>query len=474
MDASTNKELTICLCTTKALSKDFLYQVTSVLKAKELAACCNLTIASTTPSPEVQAILPELYLSEYNTTIIQSNEILSVARLQLIAAGNIKTPYTLFLDETVTLSQEILSALLQLIRNRKPFDIAGQTKTRDPSLDLISYVTARARRRWSKTPRLSPNIPRFPIKSNFYVARTKFLQEHRYPDYAMAGQYDDYFLADLLAITEGTLVMFPPELSNAIFKSEVPLKNPDDLSDIITPLTGVSDVTLPVSRPILSICLCTYGDYPELALPIIDSILQELDFRKYAQLIVGCNESSMRVLSPLRERFASGSITGLVYSSKNISKSGMQRYMFRMAETPYMMSLDDDVTLKPGWLNAIKDLLIEYHPVELTGFVYEFLDRTRTKHTGIRYQDVVSKKPWWKEMLHNNKVVFPLGGCFTARAAFIRHFDYPEMDIELEFDEVLLGDLLIQAGGKMVNFPESIQSRILLSSVPSRGERKAK
>src|SRR6478672_1048219 len=95
------------------------------------------------------------------------------------------------------------------------------------------------------------------------------------------------------------------------------------------------------SEPGVTICVLTFGDYPDLIRRALESIrtrCQRSDYR----LVVGANAASRETCDLLRARFDEGGIDRLIVSRTNLNKCPMMRRMFEEVETEYIWWFDDD------------------------------------------------------------------------------------------------------------------------------------
>ena len=62
------------------------------------------------------------------------------------------------------------------------------------------------------------------------------------------------------------------------------------------------------------------------------------------------------------------------------------------------------------------------------------------------------------------------GGLFLARTAFLRRHDFPDRGMTKALDDVLLGELVQQVGGRVAYLPAELQSVARVSDGHRRGE----
>src|SRR5690242_14825930 len=95
-----------------------------------------------------------------------------------------------------------------------------------------------------------------------------------------------------------------------------------------------------MTRPV-TICVLTYGNYPELAKRCINSIVSNCDKSQY-RLVVGANAIDHHTRDYLNTLLSEGSIDNLYQSEININKCPMMRQMFYDIDTEFIWWFDDD------------------------------------------------------------------------------------------------------------------------------------
>jgi hypothetical protein len=467
---SSPKKLTICACYSRERHKE-LSNFIEVIAAEPNVNLCDIVVATSSPSAQMRTVVDTSFQSHKVSTIIEINDPLSYSRLKIIATANVGTPYCAIIDDSVTVQPGWLEALLTFIDTSPPFEVAGTFHpTNCNDFKMPPYEHARSKRPWAKGIEQFPDINQA-LHQECLLLKTSFIYKYGYPDYAMQGLYDEPLLADLLSATQTKALSFDDNVNRHISYGTMIDKH-NDIADLARPQTGVSDATLPFVGPLFSTCITTYGDYQKLIEDCLSSAIEDTSPQRTTPIIVGCNQSSRSIQENLNDTFAKQLIGGFIRSHKNIDKSGMQRYMYRMVETPYALSVDDDTCFHSGWIRSINQLITEHHPIALSGFVHEFTDRNCNNGKSPSYMDLVTSKHWWRNARPlENKVVFPSGSCFLVRMNLVRYFDFPNLGMEATFEDVLLGDLVLQAGGKIVNFSKDVQDKITTNRAPSRGIR---
>ncbi len=222
----------------------------------------------------------------------------------------------------------------------------------------------------------------------------------------------------------------------------------------------------------LSVLIGCYGNYPHLSLRAVGSVLEEAGVKEVCDIHVGANECCHATLSELRRGMDDGLIDTLIESRHNLNKDPMMRLLIEVTETPYLLWMDDDSWLKPGWAPAFERFLEEEEslsekPLDVAGSVC-----VMNRWDG--YTDIVRARPWWRgeERIpehQKEQAAFPQGGLVLARTAFLRAHNFPDRGMVKRLDDALLGDLIHQAGGRMAHFTPDIWSFITISDGPRRG-----
>ena len=99
----------------------------------------------------------------------------------------------------------------------------------------------------------------------------------------------------------------------------------------------------------LTVLVGCYGGWPEYSIRAVESLLSHCIARERLDVFVGCNECSAEILTVFREYLDGGRIEGLVECRRNINKDPMMRVLLELCETEYVVWLDDDSHVLPGW-----------------------------------------------------------------------------------------------------------------------------
>lgn len=185
-------------------------------------------------------------------------------------------------------------------------------------------------------------------------------------------------------------------------------------------------------------------------------------FRVYA----GCNACCPQTVATLRILVDAGTLDALVECPNNINKDPMMRVLIELATTPYVLWMDDDSHVLPGWDTELLRFIQASHPFDVAGHVF-FIGRHSPP-----LRDFLRKRPWFvSEELIAEPIWFATGGFFVARTTFLRTHQFPDRAMVKRADDVLLGDLLQQQKGVLKDFGKdrAIMDRIRISDGNRRG-----
>jgi hypothetical protein len=149
----------------------------------------------------------------------------------------------------------------------------------------------------------------------------------------------------------------------------------------------------------------------------------------------------------------------------------MQRFMFRMAQSPYVLSIDDDIYFKPGWSRAMREFVTSSQPFDVAGRLHSLSNRALWSGQKKPYDTYCVKKKWWRgKKPYGAEVIFPAGQCFVVRTKFALDNDYPDLDMRIDWDDVLLGDMVTQLDGRQIGFSDAALRSLVVDDTPSRGQ----
>ena len=217
-----------------------------------------------------------------------------------------------------------------------------------------------------------------------------------------------------------------------------------------------------------SVLVGCYGDYPQLSLRAVASLLQQCRDRGRFELLVGCNEVGAETRDQLQNWYAAGAIDGLVLSRANRNKDPMMRVLLEMARSPWVLWLDDDSHVLDGWDTQLTGFIEREAPFDVAGHIF-FIDKWP------EYRRYLRARPWFDgedaylEPGHRDRAWFATGGVFLARTAFLRRHNFPDRSMVKRYDDVLLGDLVSQQHGRLVHFPPELMDRLRIGDADRRG-----
>ena len=433
-----DKKLTVCLYVDGEQSRVALDLIDSLMAMPNVGKTWDLLIAVDAPGYDLKHIIQQEYRHKNKAVFFESASVLGKTRWWRIMLSNIRSEYALLIDQSALPSPSWITELFSFVRDNPSAQLCGFKHALGPAIPDAPYAS--------------------PLKDGLLLIKTSFYREHEVlpPEKAdVIGSQATFFDFSMAAI----LGVFPDNMKQL------------DIPSVFMELSkGERDAPINPDLPLISICLCTYGDHPELILRCLDSILSEPHLDNEFEIILGCNAVSDEVMTEIDRRYRDGSIATLIRSPLNYNKAGMQRFTFRIARAPYILSLDDDMYFQSGWLQLLKQHIYLSHPVEVMGRLHALSNRTLWSGQKKPYDNYCQKKRWWRgKRPYGLEVVFPAGQCFLARTQFVLENDYPDLDMRIDWDDVLLGDLVTQVDGKQIWFPDPLINRIIVDEIPSRG-----
>ncbi|MCY2953313.1 MAG: tetratricopeptide repeat protein [Planctomycetota bacterium] len=212
---------------------------------------------------------------------------------------------------------------------------------------------------------------------------------------------------------------------------------------------------------LFSVLLVCYGDYAPYSCRAIASLAQTPGIQDCCDIHVGCNACCSETLASVRENLEKDLITTAIISSRNLHKDPMLRQLIDLARTRYVLLMDDDSHVKPAWLQAVVDFIRKEDPFELAGSLHSF-------QRSDQYQRMVEQRPWWRGSVHippaqRDWIDVCPGGFILARTEFLRRHNFPDRDMTIEFDDVMLADLVHHVGGRLVAMPPQLLSLVAIS-----------
>lgn len=433
------KKITVCLYVSSSRSREALALIDSLLAMPGASTVWDLLVAVDTPTYDVKHIIQKEYQFTNKAVFFESGAALGKAAWWRIMMSNIRSEYALLLDDRARPSAEWFGEIIKFIRDNPEMGIAGFKHEGGASGESQGAHS--------------------PLKAGPVLVKTSWYREmeHR-PFFKNEEQLPSVsYLPPSMAATLGVFIggYEPLRISEIFHHNE--------------PTDGGEEPRSP--EPLFTICVCSYGNHPELILRCLDSILQDPLNRNEIEILVGCNQVSPEVVREIDRRHRDGYITSIIRSPLNFNKAGMQRFLFRMARAPYVLSLDDDMYFHQGWALSMKKFIQDSAPFDVAGRLHALSNRTLWSGQKKPYDTYCQKKRWWRgKQPYGLEVIFPAGQCFLARRSFVLDNDYPDIDMRIDWDDVLLGDMVTQVDGKQIWFSEDVMRSFVVDDTPSRGQ----
>jgi hypothetical protein len=232
-----------------------------------------------------------------------------------------------------------------------------------------------------------------------------------------------------------------------------------------------------------TVCVLCHGDYLDLARRCIESIRNHSPAHRI-DLRVALNQPSIRILDYFKT-FSSDAITKLYTDLGDRRKYGAMREMFWDAQhpitTPYVLWFDDDShVVDPTWLIQTADCIAQNHGnggrLYGTKFIHDLLTY---KRKGFNPEKWFKASDWWKnEWMHTAKgaqrapngseIVFASGGFIALATEVIRSVNIPDVRLNHNGGDIVVGAQVNQAGYKVIDFCRG-KKPVRWSDHPRRG-----
>jgi hypothetical protein len=222
---------------------------------------------------------------------------------------------------------------------------------------------------------------------------------------------------------------------------------------------------------LFSVAIGCYGNYPQYSVRAVRSVIETSALSGEFELHVGLNQCCRETVSYVREQIDVGRVDSVIECRANINKDPMLRLMIERVQTPYLLWMDDDSHVLPGWDEALLAFIQEHQPFEAAGHVFFC-------HRSPEYLEFLHQRPWWKgeeqyrEAGHRDVVWFATGGFFLVNVAFLREVNFPDRAMIKKQDDLLLGDCISQNRGRLIDFSrhQNLMDCIRISDGNRRGE----
>lgn len=218
--------------------------------------------------------------------------------------------------------------------------------------------------------------------------------------------------------------------------------------------------------PLWTICCLFYGDYPELAKRLLDS-LQALPADEY-RLRVGANELSARSLLEIMQQLETLPLERLVDSATNRHKYPVMRELLHAdwPQTPYVMWFDDDsfVAEPSGFLAALTQRM---ETADMLGGLYKMRLQGRQSRW-------IMSQPWYRGLPvpPNHSVLFATGGWWAIRARCLQELNWPLPELDHRGGDVMLGEACRQMGYRLQNFRQGVAINADAAGRESKAQRR--
>lgn len=217
-----------------------------------------------------------------------------------------------------------------------------------------------------------------------------------------------------------------------------------------------------------TICVLHYGDYPQLARRVMESLYRE-PWMSQLDLRVGSNavsETTRSYLKEFRERWTGDWLW--LDSRENSFKYPLMRLLLRHKPLrPYCMWFDDDSFILPSapptWF---ADVATAMQSAAMVGSLW-------VKKAG-RQAEFYRQQAWYRGKPIPHKVKFATGGWWTIRSEILLQFDWPPANMLHNGGDMALGELLRQNDLPLVKFDSHLainaDDSLKCSSAKRRGE----
>lgn len=228
----------------------------------------------------------------------------------------------------------------------------------------------------------------------------------------------------------------------------------------------------PTSKP-LTILIGCYGDFPSYSIRALSSIASGKDVRRYCDVVIGLNQCCGQTITAARGMVEAGLADAVIECRSNLNKDPMMRNLIALSKTTYVMWLDDDSHFVDMiWPEAMSRFIEREHPFDAAGQTARWGPR---RDLDPKYMNFMRARPWWRTDSHQPQdlrewVPFVVGGLFLARTAFLREHNFPDQGMTKAMDDVALGELMHQVGGRMVGLPPDVLHMMRISDGHRRGE----
>jgi GT2 family glycosyltransferase len=245
---------------------------------------------------------------------------------------------------------------------------------------------------------------------------------------------------------------------------------------------------VPSLSPAVTICVLTYGDYPQLVQGCLESIRRNCDRNLY-RLVVGANAVGVGTATYLKSLHRDGHIDDIHSSGRNLNKCPMMRRMFADVDTEFIWWFDDDSYITgPGTFERHLRIA-RSSPASTVMWGQEAECNHPSTFINIEDGNVVKfvrKAPWYGGLTPPSwapggkgefnylgkgqgdpRWQFILGSCWLIRTSAVRALDWPDRRLIKLGDDVLLGEAIRQQGWRLCN---TRMEGVVLNGARRRGD----
>ncbi len=213
-------------------------------------------------------------------------------------------------------------------------------------------------------------------------------------------------------------------------------------------------------KPVFTICVLLYGDYPELAKRCLNSIVALPNPEKW-ELRIGTNTVCKETMEYVNELFDRQSKLPswrirTYTSATNKGKYPMMRWMLydpcKPVTSPYVMWFDDDSFIKTPteeWLSSAEQNVSEA----------DMVGKLMTTLLSGNQPTWITQQPWYKGKLVSLTArgtpfipKFAVGGWWMAKFKMLKDLDWPPHNIIHRGGDYMLGEAIRQNDYKLLNY----------------------
>jgi len=198
------------------------------------------------------------------------------------------------------------------------------------------------------------------------------------------------------------------------------------------------------ARP-FTICCLLYGDYPEMARRLLQSLYEQEKYG-YFDLRVGVNNVSAATEQVILD-YSTRMPLEVALGESPYYKYPLMRHLFyhKPIETPMIMWFDDDSwiqTSDEGWFPKVWDAMGK---VDMIGSIWNM-------HLQGNQRQFIEDQPWYTGKDIPSQISFCTGGWWTIDTKLIYRHNWPMHGLEHRGGDVMLGHLCHQQGYKIEPF----------------------